>query len=147
MVRYLLLAAELPQALTAFTVTFPLMAPTFTQMILPVAEPTKLAPAGIVHIYDVAPLTALTENPLVILGQLELGPEIVPGVASVLLLIMMEAGELFPQLLAALTLNTEPETKLLPKLSCMLLLFCPVTIVVPAGTVQEYVSPLTNGVV
>ena len=60
---------------------------------------------------------------------------------------MMEAGELFPQLLAALTLNTEPEAKLLPKLSCMLLLFCPVTIVAPAGTVQEYVSPLTNGVV
>ena len=83
-----------------------------------------------------APATAAIENPLTMLGQLRLGPDIAPGVASVPLLIVIEVAALLPQLLAALTLNAEPETKLLPKLNRMLLVFCPLTIVAPVGAVH-----------
>ena len=48
-VTYFELAAEVPQALTAFTVTLPLVVPTLTQITFPVEALVKLAPGGNVH--------------------------------------------------------------------------------------------------
>ena len=52
-------AVLLPQALSAVTIMFPLPVPVVALMLLVVDVPVH--PEGIVHVYDIAPLTVATE--------------------------------------------------------------------------------------
>ena len=49
-------AAPLPQVLVGVTVTFPLVLPKVTEMLVPL--PVKVDPVGTVQVYPVAPVTA-----------------------------------------------------------------------------------------
>ena len=48
---------ELPQVLLAFTDNVPPVLPHLMLMVFPVALPITVAPAGIVQVYEVAPVT------------------------------------------------------------------------------------------
>ena len=72
--------ADEPQALFAVTVIVPLVAPAIVLMEVVVEEP--LQPAGNVHVYDVAPVTAEMLYPFALPEQTVALPVIVPGFAG-----------------------------------------------------------------
>ena len=131
-------AVELPHGLLAITETVPPLAPAVA-LILNVVE-VPLQPFGSVQVYEVAPLTALTENVSKLPAQSVPDGVIVPGVAGPepLLTVSVCAVEL-PQPMLAVTETVPP--------------FAPVVALIlnvvevplqPFGRVQVYeVAPFT----
>ena len=135
-------AVELPHALLAVTEIEPAAEPAVTMMVEVVEVP--LQPLGNVHVYEVAPFTALTVN---VLFELELqtliGPRIAAGIAGAepKLTASVCAGE-FPQKPPAVTEIVPP---LAPTVATMLsVVELPVHV---PGKVQVYdVAPLTGAI-
>lgn len=73
-------AGELPQELFAVTVIFPLVA--LAVVLIEFVVDVPLQPPGSVHVYDVAPATAVTEYVFEEPEQMVALPEILPGVAG-----------------------------------------------------------------
>jgi hypothetical protein len=93
---------EFPQELFAVTVIFPLVELTVTEILLVVDVPVQ--PPGNVHVYDVAPATAVTEYVFVVPEQIVVVPEIVPGVVGIVFTVIAKVCAVeFPQVLLAVT--------------------------------------------
>ena len=132
-------AALEPQALAAFTLKLPdenkLPKLTFIEFV-----PCPLvivAPVGTVHVYVVAPATAVIEY--VALGvpaghKPRVVPVIVPGIAGIDF-IASDFAELEPQAFFDITL-TFPDENEPPKLTFIEVVPCPLVIVAPVGTVH-----------
>ena len=99
-----------------------------------------VAPAGIVHWYEVAPAMAgmLYETP-VAPAQTDAGPVIIPAAAGNGLTVTAKAGEAapFPQPLVPETVMF-PDTAPVPKLTVIFLVPEPDAMTAPAGSVQVY---------
>lgn len=109
--------AELPQELFALTESvaeFDVADVNLTFTVLPVVDPTKVAPPVIVHEYEVAPVT---EEILYVTFVLDLQtdelPEILPGVAGAGETTKEETG-LEPHVPFALTVIVPVDVKLFP---------------------------------
>ena len=123
-----------PHELQACTVTFPPPPAVVTLMVVVPCPAFKVQPAGMVQVYEVAPLTAVIEYVIVLPGHTDVGPDIAPGVAGV------APGEtathvnpLHPHPLHART-QTLPEVE--PAVTVILVVPCPAVIVHPPGTVH-----------
>lgn len=106
------------------------------------------APMGTVHVYPVALATAAIEYTAVgawsISGQTSVGPDIAPGIAGITFVITSLDGALLVQIPPE-TLIVSVVAKLLLKLTVILVVPCPLTMVAPAGTTQLYVVAFANG--
>jgi len=97
-------AAEVPHVLDAVTVTFPLVELAVAEILFVVDVPIQ--PTGIVHVYDVAPATAVTLYVLVVPEHIAAVPEIAPGVVGdVFTVIACDDAELVPQAFVAATVT------------------------------------------
>ena len=128
-----------PQKLSAVTEILPCPVPSVACMLLVVEVP--LHPVGKVHVYEVAPLTAVTEKVLVLLAQTLSGPIIAAGVigGTVSVMLVVCAVE-FPQVLPAVTEMVPPPV---PSVAIIeLVVEVPLH---PDGKIQVYeVAPVTN---
>jgi hypothetical protein len=98
---------------------------------------TKVALAGTVQVYEMAPLTAATEyvaGVAVIVQAFATGPEITPGVAGLFVTENVLAA-LMQEELDAVT-EAVPEVKVPPKDTLTILVPEPEVIVIPVGKVQ-----------
>ena len=79
-------------------------------------------------------------------GQTSVGPVIAPGIAGIVFVITKVVGELLVQNPPnTLIVSTFP--KLLLKLTVILVVPCPETIVAPTGTVHTYIVAFAKGAI
>ena len=106
-----MLAEDVPHALEAVTEIFPAVAPNVTVALVVPCPAVIVAPAGTVHVYDVAPGTAVIEYTFPVEPeQTVVVPAIAPGVAGAALLMVTAnvAAADVPHVFVAVT-ETFPE--------------------------------------
>lgn len=104
------LAELLPQTFTADTQMLPPTDPAVTVMLFEPCPDVMVHPVGTLHVYDTAPFTGSTAYTSPVIPEHTLAfPEMVPGIATVLLMFIdrQEATDVVPQEFVAVT-HIEP---------------------------------------